>query len=87
LVIVDDGPVGVGELRPLKKVFLTPNPTTGPITFEGTAGIKTVYDILGRKLISTYSNYVDLSMCENGIYLIHIMDKNKHLTIHKIVKQ
>jgi len=87
LVTINDGPVGVGELGPLNRVVVTPNPTTGPITFRGIEGMKTVYDLLGREVLSTYSNYMNLSHFNNGLYLIHIMDKNKQLMIHKIVKQ
>ena len=55
----------------LDNKVIYPNPTEGIININ-INGIKTVYNILGEKILSSDSNILDLKDITEGIYFIHV---------------
>jgi hypothetical protein len=90
-VTINVTPVGIEERSDANKMTLFPNPTTGlinivfPITDKENTVI-TVYDLCGNVILqSGYSESVDLSGFENGIYFLAITDSNVKTLSNKII--
>jgi len=75
------------KIEKAETFYVYPNPTTGIIKING-ENIENVrlYDSLGRLMLSTESDAIDISSFANGIYTLKISTQdNSYLT--KIVKQ
>ncbi len=70
-----------------------PNPTNNYINIETldlSLSIVELYDLNGRKVLSQEidnSNKIDLTSLNSGIYFMHILDENRVISIHKIIKE
>jgi hypothetical protein len=65
-----------------------PNPTTGKVTIESPKQIDNicVVDILGKTILNSRNNYIDLSEFKNGFYILRIKDKSGKHFEKKILK-
>lgn len=71
------------------KIVLFPNPTKDYISIQSEETIKnvTIYDMLGKAILTNSSNRINLSAFQKGIYFIKIELENGKNLIHKIVKE
>ncbi|MDY0141925.1 MAG: T9SS type A sorting domain-containing protein [Bacteroidales bacterium] len=69
------------------KISITPNPTNGLINISG-QGINniTIFDNIGKELISTKNTNIDLSKYPAGMYFVKISANNEIIT-KKLIKQ
>jgi hypothetical protein len=79
--------LSVGELS-LDTVSIYPNPATSVLHIEMTQSIKqvTIYSMLGKAIVSTQSNTVDVSGLSNGLFLIKIEDENGSVLTERFLK-
>ncbi|MGJ8683258.1 MAG: YCF48-related protein [Nonlabens sp.] len=74
-------------------IKIYPNPTADFInikTLNLSISATELYDLNGRKVLSQKvddSDTVDLSSLTTGIYFMHILDENRVVSIHKIIKE
>ena len=73
--------------NPTYPLQLFPNPTTGVITITGHEGIATVYDILGRIVLTTNTNTLDITHATDGIYFVRAVDRQGRIYSQKVIKQ
>lgn len=68
---------------------LYPNPATDSFTITGTSMIKsvTVYDMLGKIIVSQVGNTVDVRSWAKGVYAVTIETNNGEIQKLKVVKQ
>lgn len=69
--------------------YIFPNPTNGLFTIKAEEPISEIqiHDQLGRCVLKTDSNSVDITAQPNGIYLATIQDKNGTVSKRKIIKK
>jgi hypothetical protein len=84
----DAEPTGLeAGTHPNIKIF--PNPTDGIVRIEGEVDIVEVYDLLGKRLIvhdkPGTSTQLDLSLLDQGIYIIRLFS-GRHFITEKIIK-
>ena len=72
----------------LDTVSIYPNPATSVLHIEMTQSIKqvTIYSMLGKAIVSTQSNTVDVSGLSNGLFLIKIEDENGSVLTERFLK-
>jgi len=89
--------LNINSLNPVSQINTFPNPTSGSFTLniidEQLVKFVTVMDMLGKIVYSesvprqtNYTNTIDLSMYEKGIYLIQVQFENK-MEVRKVVYQ
>ncbi len=74
----------------LKEIKVYPNPSNGIFRIETDEALKNirVFSILGQvKIESKFTNKIDLSPLENGIYLLEITTDKEEIFIKKIKKE
>jgi len=85
-------PVGINEPEAMTAIHLFPNPATETIAlvipgFRSEGSLIEISNLLGEnKYLSEFNNTVDISMLEDGIYIIIIKNKDSHYKT-KFVKQ
>lgn len=69
------------------KISITPNPTNGIININGqNINNVSIYDNIGKLLISTKNSSIDLSKYPSGMYFVKIAT-NENTSTYKVVKQ
>jgi hypothetical protein len=73
------------------EILVYPNPTSGVIRVKSQSGNEIngleVFSYLGKKVAQSYTNTVDLSSFEPGVYLVKTLDSNGNETLFRVVKQ
>ncbi|MGB1247854.1 MAG: T9SS type A sorting domain-containing protein, partial [Chitinophagales bacterium] len=78
---VDENPVVVSpairDLADSDLIQLMPNPSNGLVQINGVEIAKAVlYDLTGKKLLTTNKNQLNVSALSEGIYFLQVIDKN-----------
>lgn len=72
--------VGLNSNNWIEEIRVKPNPVTDQLIIESQLElIVEIYNISGRKLISTRVHEIDVSYLINGLYILKIHDSNKRL--------
>ncbi len=84
-------PIGVLSNKNLAEeieLVLSPNPTSGflNVTMDGQFESIEVLNILGKKMLSSKSQQIDLSAFANGTYLVKVILKDNKIATKKILK-
>lgn len=80
--------VGLIEEESFTAINLYPNPTTGRVYVGNENQFIEVYTVEGKKIINDYTNQIDLSSYQSGIYFLIIKDKNGNLVFkEKLIKE
>ena len=85
----EDFSLDIEEIIDLNELKYFPNPTSGilNISYSGNS-IISVFDINGRKLLSTENKTVDFTKFNDGIYIVKVKDLNSNFVKHfKIIKK
>jgi len=80
---VDDVNLAKNEIK------LYPNPATSVLNIEMTQSIKqvTIYSMLGKEVLKTQNNTVDVSGLSNGFFLIKVEDENGSISTKPFIKK
>lgn len=83
-ISIQNGMVGINELRPRSDIHVFPNPTSNFITIQTENNIKfksaEIKDVLGKTILTSNNTTIDLSKFEAGIYFVEIAtDKGKYV--------
>lgn len=72
-----------------QQITVYPNPTNGYLSVKSVVQLKLMelYDMTGKKLISSESNFLNLLDVDKGFYLLKIELINGNIVIEKIIKQ
>ncbi|MDD2634822.1 MAG: T9SS type A sorting domain-containing protein [Bacteroidales bacterium] len=71
----------------INKISITPNPTNGIINIKGqNINNITIFDNIGKELISTRNTSIDMSKYPSGMYFVKISSNNQTIT-KKLIKQ
>lgn len=78
---------GIAKINTANKTSIYPNPATNKInvTANDISSLK-VFDVIGKEVISTKVNDVDVSNLPNGVYFIQVQT-NQSTTTQKIIVQ
>ena len=82
-----DVTLGIQETRKITKATLYPNPTSSVVNIkmeDGEYNGVEVYNLQGRLIERTQSDFVDLSQRPAGVYIFRINGVNK---TYKVIKQ
>ena len=85
----EDFSLDIDEIIDLNELKYFPNPTSGilNISYSGNL-IITVFDINGRKLLSTENKTINFTEFNDGIYIVKVKDLNSNFVKHfKIIKK
>ena len=77
--------VGLQETKK-SELLLYPNPTTGILTIEEVEGMASIYDIYGRRVLTTKTNTLDISNAAMGIYFVRVLDEQGKVYVGKVLK-
>lgn len=80
---VDDFNLAKNEIK------LYPNPATTVLNIEMTQSIKqvTIYSMLGKEVLKTQNNTVDVSGLSNGFFLIKVEGENGNISTQRFIKK
>ena len=70
-----------------RKLGISPNPTTGILTIIGIKGKTELYSIDGKCIATTYSQTLDISHADRGIYFLKTTDNKGRVHVQRVVKE
>lgn len=89
IFLINDAPLGVQDVS-ATSWNIYPNPVESVLNLSGLeeANSLTIFDISGKKLeqFNEFTNQIDLSHLQNGIYLLHLYTQNGPVT-KKFIKK
>jgi hypothetical protein len=75
-------------LNEVSNFTIYPNPAKGNVFLGKTNQFVEVYDVLGQQILKEYTNQINLSSYNKGIYIIVIKDKDgNQLFAEKLIKE
>ena len=85
---VNCGSLSVDDFS-LNTVSIYPNPTTSVVNIKMNAVLKqaTVYSMLGKQVLKTQNNAINVSGLSNGMYVITIEAENGNVSTKRFIKQ
>ena len=81
-------------IKPINKqtINIFPNPSNNVLYIKSNQTIESIflYDITGKNIINkqTKSNFsqLNISSLKNGVYVLHLVDKNQNITMKQVIK-
>ena len=70
--------LGISDLRPATSDFVVyPNPASDRVYIDGAVEGVELYDIMGRRQMTSRSNSLDISRLPNGVYLLRVISSTQ----------
>lgn len=87
-MVLSGAPTSISEQDNMDMISIYPNPSNSLINIDGNIIVSSVkvYNTTGQLVLSkenTSTNSIDISGLSNGIYLIHLLDKNTQTVVIK----
>ncbi|MCB4808620.1 T9SS type A sorting domain-containing protein [Tamlana sp. 62-3] len=82
--------LGTTQFEAKNDLSIYPNPATKTITINNTLDNISeieIYNVLGKKVLTSITKTIDVSNLKSGIYLVSIMDNDGIKTTKRIIKQ
>jgi len=80
-------PVGIEQISVQNKIKIFPNPSSGIFQIEGEVFSVNIFDQLGRLVLSTNTNEIDLTSFGPGVYYAKVQVANGPATVVKLIVQ